>query len=71
MKKKKAQCKKCGSEMQQLVECYEQLDIGSDDELIRKTTTYKYKQCINKACGYTVTTSLKVEDEKLPYKMVI
>ena len=28
MKKKKAKCKKCGSEMQRLVECYEELDIG-------------------------------------------
>ena len=45
--------------------------LASDDELVRKTTTHEYKQCLSEDCGYTETTDLKVEDEKLPYKMVI
>ena len=48
-------CKECGSQMQELVECHEELDIGVHDDPVRKTTTHKYKQCLSEGCGYTVS----------------
>ncbi len=63
-------CRHCGGSVARLVECYRELELGANDELIEKRTTHIYLQCNRDGCRYTWTEDIEVEETTLPYQAV-